>query len=360
MKTRLFPIFFLLLQFVLYAAAVKTVPPNGSDFPAFYSAARLWQQGTNPYDLEKQCDLQLPIRGVPCLPFAHPPVLLPVIALVSSDDFVSSYYRWLVVLVFVAFACVIPLYKLSNDPKRSFQSILFLPTVIAVGMGQDTVIVLLAILLWCWLITDKRDFLSGLVLSLAVVKPQIGLLLGLPLLFSRPKAFVGFCVGGFLLLAYSYALVGSEGFRGVIHIVQVMSRGDGFGINSAKMVSVTGLLVRAGVSPRWSWLFFIAGIIAISMIFRKTNISFEAVMLSVIVTIFCAPHLHFHDLSLLSLPILLLHPLAPALFSMVLGFAYVLNWHLWISYALLIVIALLQLAQIRKLAPKIFTRDSGV
>src|SRR5262249_15043577 len=102
MKIRLFPVVFLLLQFVLYAAAVRTVKPEESDFPSFYSATRLWQQGMNPYDLEKQCDAQLPIRGVPCLPFAHPPVLLPLLASVSNADFVSSYYRWLIVLVVVS------------------------------------------------------------------------------------------------------------------------------------------------------------------------------------------------------------------------------------------------------------------
>ena len=348
MKTRFFPIFFLVLQFVLYGAAVRTITPKGTDFPAFYSAARLWRQGTNPYDLEKQCDLQLPIRGVPCLPFAHPPVLLPLVALVSNDSFVSSYYRWVIVLALVGLACVIPLFKLSGDLKRSVQAALFLPVVLAVAMGQDTLFVMLAALLWWWLLVERKDFLAGLVLSLAVIKPQLAMLLGLPLLFSRPKAFFGFCVGGFVLLVFSYALVGIEGFRGLIRIVQVMSRGQGFGVNAFAMVSVTGLLARVGVSPLWSWLFFALGLVGNTLLWRKTKTSLNAVLLGIVIAVFCSPHLHFHDLSLLTLPVFFLHPLAPALASVVLVYTYIFEWHLLVSYVLLITIAAVQIQRIRR------------
>src|SRR5689334_17495403 len=182
---------FILVQVVLYVAAWRTVLPNESDFPAFYSAARLWHEGANPYDLEQQCSKQLPIRGEPCLPFAHPPVLLPLVSLISGGDFVRSYYRWTTVLLVAVLVCLIPLYKISKQWQLSIQSILFLPIVIALALGQDTPFILLAVLCWLWLLGERQDFLAGLVLSLSVLKPQVAILLGLPLLFSRPKAFSG-------------------------------------------------------------------------------------------------------------------------------------------------------------------------
>src|SRR6185369_15225415 len=124
-------IVFIIVQSVLYLGAWRTVSPMESDFPAFYSAARLWHEGTNPYDLEQQCRTQLPIRGEPCLPFAHPPVLLPLISLVSNDDFVGSYHRWTMVLLCVVLICLFPFYQLSRQWQLSIQSILFLPIVIA-------------------------------------------------------------------------------------------------------------------------------------------------------------------------------------------------------------------------------------
>jgi hypothetical protein len=332
---RPFAIVFILVQIVLYAAAWRTVAPKESDFPAFYSAARLWHEGANPYDLEQQCGKQFPIRGEPCLPFAHPPVLLPLVSLVSNDDFVRSYYRWNGVLLGVVLICLIPLYKISKEWRLSFQSILFLPVVIALALGQDTPFILLAVLGWFWLLGERKDFLAGLALSLSVLKPQIAILLGVPLLFARPKAFFGFLVGGFALLLFSFALVGKDGFSGLLHIVRVMSQGRGFGVNPAVMVSVTGLLARAGLSVSWSWAFFALALIAISVLWRKLGTTPPMLSAGIAIALFCAPHLHLHDLSLLSAPILFIHPLAPVAVSAFLAAAYAFRLQQWAAYILL-------------------------
>lgn len=328
-------ILFFLLQIILYAAAARPVQPKETDFPAFYSAARIWSSGQNPYSLEEQCRLQVPIRGEPCLPFAHPPVLLPLITLVSNDDFESSYYRWVLLLFFVTALCFYPLYQISRDWKSSLQSLLFLPVVIAITLGQDTPFILLAVLSWAWLLTLKKDFLAGLVLSLAVVKPQIAVLLGVPLLFSRPKAFAGFCLGAATLMVYSFALVGLPGFRGLLAIVKLMSQGNGFGVNPQSMINATALLVRAGLSANWVWVTFVLGLIVISVIWKRMGTSPNQLVPGIIVALFCAPHLHLHDLSLLSLSLVLVHPLAPMLCSALLLAAYAFGWHQLAAYALM-------------------------
>src|SRR5215472_7822000 len=230
MKNRFFAIFLVTAQVVLYAVAWRTVAPRDTDFPAFYAAARLWQKGLNPYDLQMQCNEQIQIRGEPCLPFAHPPVLLPLVALLSNDDFTSSYHRWVFCVLIAVVVCLVPLSQLTQDWIVSLQSVLFLPVILAIILGQDTPFILLGVLLWVWLLNRRQDVCAGLALSLAVVKPQIAILLGLPLLFSRPKAFAGFCLGAFLLTLYSFALVGTQGFHGLIAITALMSQGQGFGI----------------------------------------------------------------------------------------------------------------------------------
>lgn len=302
---------FIAIQVILYAAAWRTVLPKESDFPAFYSSTRIWQEGGNPYDLEKQCEKQIPIRGVPCLPFAHPPVLLPLMSLISNDDFLRSYYRWTGALLIVVLLCVIPFYRISHNWQNSIQSILFLPVVISLALGQDTPFILLGVLLCLWLLAEGKDFLAGLALSLSVIKPQIAILLGLPLLFARPKAFAGFCVGGLALAGFSFALVGIDGFVGLLRIVRVLSQGQGFGVNTQFMVSVTGLLVRVGLSPSWSWGFFGLALIGITILWRRFGITPQTFSLGIVLALFCAPHLHLHDLSLLSGPILFLHSQAP-------------------------------------------------
>ena len=326
---------FIVVQVVLYAAAWRTVAPKESDFPAFYSAARLWHEGANPYDLERQCDKQFPIRGEPCLPFAHPPVLLPLVSLISSDDFVRSYYRWTIVLLGVVLICLVPLYKISRQWQLSIQSILFLPIVIALALGQDTPFILLAVLCWLWLLGERKDFLAGLALSLSVLKPQIAILLGVPLLFARPRAFLGFIVGGFTFLLFSFALIGKDGFSELLHIVKVMSHGEGFGVNPAVMISVTGLLARLGLSASWSWIFFALALVAIGVLWRRLGTTSPTLSAGIALALFCAPHLHLHDLSLLSGPVLFIHPLAPVAVSAFLAAAYAFSLQQWAAYILL-------------------------
>ena len=334
---------FFLLQIILYAAAARTVQPKESDFPAFYSAARIWASGHNPYDLEAQCSVQEPIRGVPCLPFAHPPVLLPLISLVSNEDFTASYYRWLLVLVLVTAVCILPLYCLCAEWKLSVQTILFFPIVVAITFGQDTPFILLGVLLWIWLLNSKREVLAGLALSIAVLKPQIAILLAVPLLFSRPKAFAGFLLGTVILGVYSFALVGLEGFRGALRIVEVMSQGRGYGVNPHAMQNAAALLVRSGLSAVWSWPVFVLGIIAISIYWKKKGTSLRELSAGIIVALFTAPHLHFHDLSLMTPGLLLIHPLVAMLCSVVLVSTYAFALQQWSGYAVMLALLIFHL-----------------
>lgn len=329
-------IVFFLLQIILYVAAWRTVQPKETDFPAFYSAARIWTNGQNPYNLEAQCRAQIPIRGVPCLPFVHPPVVLPLVRLVSNEDFLSSYYRWSLLLVAVAALCILPLYRLTGEWKLSVQTILFFPVIVAITFAQDTPFILLGVLLWIWLLLLKRDVLSGLALSIAVLKPQIAILLAVPLLFSRPRAFAGFCLGAALLVIYSFTLVGVEGFRGLLEIVRVMSEGQGYGVNPQVMQNATALLVRSGLSTAWSWPIFALGLVAISVYWKKKGTSLREISAGIIIALFTAPHLHFHDLSLLLPGLLLIHPLAAMLSSIVLLATYAFALQQWSGYAVML------------------------
>ena len=290
------------LVFLLPISSPKIV---ASDFPSFYAAARIWRTGGNPYSLSEQCKAQTAIRSadLPCLPLAHPPILLPLVSEISSDNLVASYWRWLTVLVLISIASLVPLYFLSRNLMLSIESLLFLPLVTGVLLGQDVPLILFGALMWAYLLLTGRDFASGLALSLSVIKPHIAILLALPLLFSRRTAFLGFCAGALALTVFSFALVGLSGFRGLLEIAQIMSKGEGFGIYQSKMPNATGLLVSAGLSPFWSWGIFVFGVVAISLLWRQRGLSQSTLGIAVIVALFAVPHTHFHDLCLLLIPL---------------------------------------------------------
>jgi glycosyl transferase family 87 len=320
--------------------------PETFDFPAFYSAARLWESGNNPYDLKAQCNVQIPIRGSDCLPMAHAPILLPFVSLVSNDNFILSYWRWSAVLVFVWALCVLPIHLFTDSLKYSLQALLFIPALVGIMLSQETPFLLMAVLLWAFLLLRNQDVWAGLALSLIVIKPHLALLLGVPLLFSRLRAFLGFACGSLLLAVYSLFLVGVDGLRGMVQIGAIMAQGKGFGVSQDKMFNVAGLLVRTGLNPRWSWLFFILGLVFISYLWRK-GITASFLSIGMMIALLISPHLHFHDLSLLLVPALLLSSRAPAIISIAWLMGYLLGFEYFMIYAVMATLIGLHLNRLR-------------
>src|SRR5688572_13229563 len=70
-----------------------------SDFGAYYATTRIWQQGGQPYDFKAQCGVEMPLSRTQCMPFAHPPLLLPLQGIVIDSDFQRSYWRWAALLI---------------------------------------------------------------------------------------------------------------------------------------------------------------------------------------------------------------------------------------------------------------------
>lgn len=298
----------------LYVQAWSRTRINVTDFPAFYVAGRLLWSGGDPYSRSAQCELQARIRSDLCMPNPHAPVLLPLFAIVSTEDFRASYVRWSVILVLVLSVCALVAYKLSGSVFGAVCMVLFQPIFISVTQGNVTPFILLGVLLWVWLLHLHKDFWAGLALSLTVIKPQLALALAIPMVFVRPKAFWGFCVGGGTFALMGLALVGVEGYRSLLETITVMMRGQEEATDPAKMFSITGLLTRAGLGRLWAWPIYAAVIVVISWLWRK-RLNLHTHMLGIVLAVFASPHLFTHDLSLLAIPLLLVNPLTPILAS---------------------------------------------
>jgi hypothetical protein len=159
----------------------------------------------------------------------------------------------------------------------------------------------------------RQDFWAGLVLGLSVIRPHLALLLAVPLLFSRFQAFLGFCVGGFAAVLFSWYLVGTQGMLGLIKITRISATGTTFGVNHKDMYSAVGIFARAGLSPYWVWPVFVLALIGISVLWRRYAVSTHSLSLGIVMMAIGAPHLLMHDLAPLGIPLYLIHPLAPIL-----------------------------------------------
>jgi hypothetical protein len=188
--------------------------------------------------------------------------------------------------------------------------LLFEPFFMSVLKGQDSGLLLLGGLLWLSGMIQKDDRLAGLGLALTFIRPQIALLLGLPFLFKQRKVFFWFLAGAVLLGLVSLLEVGWTGVRDYIHILTLSAGGEGYGMSEATMFNFTGLLLRfaplldIGLVHAVGWGLFAAVLIGLCVLWAfSKSIGDGNICLAVVLSLFTAPHLHYHDLALLVVPI---------------------------------------------------------
>ncbi len=337
--------FVILSQVVLYGLRWQKSNPMTSDFVYFYVVGRLYESGQNPYDLDRQCRAQAELRPGECAGYAHTPILLPLLALLFNDDFQASYWRWAIFQLGLLAICVWLLYLVSQNLFASLQCLVFPPVIGGLLLANDTIFILTAILGWAVLMLRKKDLWAGIVLALVVLKPQLALPLAIPLLFVRPKAFAGFCLGSCVLTLYSLLIVGIDGFAGIIEVTRSLARGGTFGgVSQSIMFNTTGILARLGINTLWAWPLYAAGIAGLSIYLRKHGVTPSSISFAVLITVIICPHLFAYDLSYLVLPLIVVHPLGVFVGSLVTILLWIGSpW--WTVYLMMIVVGYLLLRQ---------------
>lgn len=317
-----------------YAAAtlffIQNKIINDLDFLISYTASSIAKTAgfTAIYDLQRQADVQAAIRGPDfldsgLLPFNHPPFLVPLYALIFPADYPAAFVIWqgvqlaLLVGIFIVLA---RMWIAGNQPTKSafslaLPAIVFYPTLVSVWKGQDTVILLGAVAVWALGLLRKDDRLAGLALAVATIRPQVALGLALAMLFTRKKVFTWFVAGSLVLGLYSLLLVGVEGVLDYLQIIRYSTSGELFIINQQDMFNLLGLLIRLlpGVDPGqlslMSWLLFLGAILIAGTLWWKwgdQDSGSAPISLSILLVAFASPHLHYHDLSILIVALLLL------------------------------------------------------
>jgi hypothetical protein len=296
---------------------------NQRDFAAFYAGARLWQANQSPYDHEKGCKIQSQIPVGVCLPNFHPPLLLPLQSLVSSADYLRSYYRWCAVLLAVLAGCMVLLYELTNRFDQSVALLAFFPMLFGFIQGQDSLFVLAGLLGFALCLRNAKDTLAGIALSLTVLRPTLAIALGLPLLLVNRKAFYSFFVFGLILVFYSWVLVGNQGFYDLFNGLLNSTHSDPT-TRPETMYSIIGMLLWLGLNERLAWIAFVASIPLIATYWKAHGLTVRTFGMAIILAVFTSPHLHGHDLIVLIVP-LIAWP-SYAVLSLTLGFMITLQF----------------------------------
>lgn len=299
------------------------------DFLSFYTAKQIEHKGMlhNLYDLQLQQQIQATVAGEDFLideplPYMHPPFLIPLLAVIVNDDYHDSYLRWFIAMsavTLVAIALLTAYVRTSGMRWHAYLhvfcgSLLFYPLFISLLKGQDTALMLLGGAGFLYGLAKGFPRHAGMALGLLSIKPHFALILGIPLLLAQRKAAVGFVVtvGGLAFL--SVLLIGQQGVKDYVDLLRISNAGDGYGLNQQAMYNLTGLVLRTvpNLEPvilnSIKWGGFVLGLGAICLLWwnRRHTLGGSEVGIATVIMLFVSPHLHFHDVSLLIIPIIAL------------------------------------------------------
>jgi Glycosyltransferase family 87 len=335
----------LLIYPLLYLRVINDpAQRTAADFLPFYAAGRIaiTQGMSRVYDLEAQReaendilnetirqvliskgqpvnpqDLGAPIQMSEVNPFPHPPFIVPALMLLARLDYVPAFVIWSIMMSLLFIVCAIILLRLvpqARGPDRwilFMGTFLFFPAFYSVLNGQDTALLLLGASMWLYGLLQEQDGLSGLGLALTLIRPHMGVMLALPFLFRRRRIWWWFCAAAGVLVLVSVLLLGWTGIVAFLHILITSANGEGNKFfNENLMVNLIGLLLRTfpflatGFVRLVGWIGFGVAIIYLCVVWGKNGkITEKHIGLAVIITIIGVPHIHYHDLALLLIPI---------------------------------------------------------
>ncbi len=316
------------------AVAITIWIPRGlaarMDFRAMYAAGVLVRiEPTHLYDFtrQKQIEDTLVENHVSLLPFGHMAyealLFVPFSLLKYAPAYVSMILlnAVLIGLCFLAarseFSTIVPLWQ----PRAGWIFFSFLPTSIALALGQDSLLLLL-ILCLTWKFLDRcQYFAAGMLLALMLCKPHLAVLIGLFLAVRYGWRFVaGFVAGSALVTAISIPFLRHGGLKawfGVLWGMSLASRSNGadqasVGAYPLSMANLRGLLftvLGSWISPRA--FLVILGVVSIAFLVwtlasvRRLSAPI-AFALSVLAAVVLSYHFEPSDCVILLLPILLM------------------------------------------------------
>jgi hypothetical protein len=298
---------------------------TGADFIGFYTSARIAQtEGAEwIYEPALQQQVEQEVVGFPLIPeqillFNHMPYFVPFLTILVNANYVASFIRWtlfLLLFIFIDAGLLLSLTKTLGIDKKSrlillTGTLLFFPMFTSVMNGQDTVLILFAAILWLTGILSGRYALAGIGLCLTTIRPQIAILLAVPFLFQQRKVWWWFTVGAVVLFISVIVYLGVDGTQRFVNILLVSSRGEWYGLHPEDMPTLTGGLHR--IFPNLSGTTIrLVGMIGYALAigslcllwFRSHRIGEREIGLAVLAAMVFTPYLHYHDLSLLLIPL---------------------------------------------------------
>jgi len=316
--------FSLLLYFLFSWTSMLADPDQrtGSDFMGFYNFGRIYQtRGIQYiYDIQEQQKIEEQVVGHPVtvIFYTHLPFIAPLAKLIVDENYVDSFKRWAVVLLLLNAVNVYLLVNMLEIKKFTKNNLFILcmgafffdPTFSGFINGQDIAILLFGAIVWARGMLSRNYFLAGLGLSLTTIRPQIALFLAIPFFFRHRTVFWGFVLGSLTLAAISVALLRIDGSLKFIESIRYIEGTIWREPHAFDMPTISGIIRRNFeiINPApikaLIWIFYLLGIGGFCIWWRKSvEINEKHIGLIVLAAILLLPYAHYHELTLLLIPI---------------------------------------------------------
>jgi Glycosyltransferase family 87 len=309
---------------------------EGTDFPDFYCAARMLAEGRGRqlYDADLQRQYQARYTGRVGTLNIHPPFEALLYLAVAGLPLRRAYLLWS--LLNVAFLAV-GLHRLAKDALQPWNwsallaaALIFVPVLLCLLQGQDSLLLLLLVVLGFTHLRREKPFAAGCWLGLGLFKFQIGLPLMLVLLLTQGKSARsglarGFCLVALMLTGVSVAISGWSVFTAYPRFLLSLKAQPFAGVIPQAMANFRGLTYFFLRSDQSAWA--IAAMVALSgaalartlLVWEHAESSSQQTFAAatrdefdlgfantVLFALLVSYHLNPHDLTLLLLPIALL------------------------------------------------------
>jgi len=311
------------------AAVVRLLPllRNGyQDFTIFYGAGTMVRSGraSQLYDLGAQYQVQeqfapnVAIRQA-ALPFNHPPFEALLFVPLSYLNYWPAYLVWtLVNVVLVALSLGVMRRAFPEITRLNVLLVIlacagFVPLLMALVQGQDSVLLLALVTLSLGALVAERDVWAGAALGVGLFKFQFVIPFMLIVVVRRPRVLLGFGAVAAAVVAICSMMVGWNGLLGYGRFVfGVEGHGSG-GAIIASMPNVRGLLAGTlGVHDAsrltlWSNIAVSFTVLGVAMwwVSRKEMPLRRLIVVASVVSMLVSYHALIQDVTLL-LPVVIL------------------------------------------------------
>lgn len=291
--------------------------PRDTDYASFVSAARILAAGSrNLYSLAAQHAAESAYLGFTppasvANAFLNPaPAALALVPLTGLPRGAG-----LAIFLAIAIACVAAsvalVYRNLLSPLSGRWRLVItaavvcsLPAGMTLALAQwDPFILAPLTLALVWLSRDRRHFAAGVLLSAAMLKPQLGYLIPVFLVAARQwRAALGMLAGGAAWLLGSFAILGD---RLVDWPRLVVENDSATTVQTLGLPGLAGMLTGSTEASFVAWLALSAVIAGLAFRFRRLLAAQPAAALAIGIgaSLLAAPHLWSDDLILLALPL---------------------------------------------------------